>query len=301
MNIVIMGAGAIGSLFGALLAKKNTVILIGRKKHINAINKNGLIIENNTKINVKIAAQELIEHINFPPDLLLLTVKSFDTRDAIHQAKNVIDNHTLILSLQNGLDNIDKIKDIINPHQILIGITNHGAFFSKPGLIRHTGKGKTIIGNINGKKTPRIKHIAQILTEAGIETSIGKDIFKEMWIKAIINSSINPLTAIFNCKNGCLLKNPILENIVERICKESTTIAQSIGMNIQYEQTIRTTKDIIKNTAENYSSMVQSLQTRRKTEIDSINKKIVEVGKTRLVNVSLNTLLVDIIESLSPK
>jgi 2-dehydropantoate 2-reductase len=301
MNIIVMGAGAIGSLFGALLAKKNTVILIGRKSHIDAIHKKGLIIDNNTTINMKIAAHESIEYISDSPDLLLLTVKSFDTRNAIHQAKNIIDNHTLVLSLQNGLDNLDMIKNIINANQILMGITNHGAFFSKPGLIRHTGKGKTIIGEINGKKTRRIKHIANIFSDAGIKTSISEDIFREVWIKTIINSSINPLTAIFKCKNGYLLKNPILERTVERICKESTTIAQAAGMDIAYEQTIQTTKDIIKNTAENYSSMVQSLHTGRKTEIESINKKIVEVGKTNLIDSPLNTLLVEGIETLSSK
>ena len=130
MNIVVMGAGAIGSLFGGLLSKKNNVILIGRSPHVNAIRKNGLNIEDKTTLNVKIPAQDTINKVMLSPDLLILTVKSFDTRFAINQAIQIIDNDTIILSLQNGLDNIDKIKKVVDINQIIAGITTHGAFFA---------------------------------------------------------------------------------------------------------------------------------------------------------------------------
>ncbi|EMR74997.1 ketopantoate reductase [Thermoplasmatales archaeon SCGC AB-540-F20] len=298
MNIVIMGAGAIGSLFGALLSKKNNVMLIGRTSHVKTIRKNGLNIEDKTQLNVKIPAEDSIDKVTLSPDVLILTVKSFDTISAINQAMKIIDDDTIILTLQNGLDNIDMIEKVVDSKQIIAGITTHGAFFSKPGVIGHTGKGKTTLGKLNGKKTGRIKHIADLFNEVGIETIVSEDIIKEMWVKAIVNSSINPLTTFFQCKNGYLLENPILEKIVEKVCKESTSIAKANGINLLNQHTIQKTKEIIRNTSENHSSMLQSFKKGKKTEIDSINGKIVEIGKKHDIEPMINEVLVYLIESI---
>jgi len=140
MNIVILGAGAIGSLFGALLSKKNNVLLIGRMSHVNAIRKNGLTINGKTQLNVKISAEDSVDAVSFSVDLLIVTVKSYDTESAIDQAKQIIHNKTVVLSLQNGLDNITAIEHVVDRRQIIVGVTTHGAFFSKPGCIKHTGE-----------------------------------------------------------------------------------------------------------------------------------------------------------------
>ncbi|UCF12484.1 MAG: 2-dehydropantoate 2-reductase [Thermoplasmatales archaeon] len=301
MNIVVMGAGAIGSLFGGLLSNKNNVMLIGRTSHVNAIRKNGLNIEDKTQLNVMIPAEDSINKGMLSPDLLILTVKSFDTRAAIDQALQIIDDDTIILSLQNGLDNIAKIKKVVDINQIIAGITTHGAFFSKPGFIRHTGKGKTVLGELKGKKTKRIKHIAGLFNEAGIETIVSEDIIKEIWIKAIVNSSINPLTTFFQCKNGYLLKNPILEKIVEKVCKESTSIAKANGLDIFNQHTIKKTKEVIRSTSENHSSMLQSFKRGKKTEIDSINGKFVDIGRVHTIDPSMNEILIYLVKTMSGK
>jgi len=207
MNIVIVGAGAIGSLFGAFLSKENDVLLIGRKPHVSEIKKSGLFISGKTKLKVKINAEESIDTVTFSPDLLILTVKSYDTESAIKQAKKIIGKDTVVLSIQNGVDNIDKLKRHIDSDRIIAGVTTHGALFSKPGVIIHTGKGSMVLGELNGMESKRIENISKIFNSAGIESTISKNIGKEIWIKTIINSSINPLTTFFQCKNGYLLKN----------------------------------------------------------------------------------------------
>lgn len=298
MNIIIFGAGAIGSLLGAFLSKKNDVLLIGRKSHILSIKKNDLLIQGKTNLKIKIKAMEKVGGLKLKPDLLILTVKSYDTESAILQAKKTIDEDTIVLSLQNGLDNIDRIKQYISYENIIAGVTTHGAFFSEPGIIKHTGKGITILGELNGKKTERIENIVKCFNESGIETIFSKDIIKEIWFKAIINSSINPLTAIFKCKNGYLLENPILENLVEKICLESTKVANSEGVNLSHQSMIKKTKLVIRNTSENYSSMFQSLKKGKKTEIDFINGKIVDIGKRNNIKTPLNEVLIFLINML---
>ncbi len=298
MNIVIIGAGAIGSLFGALLLKNNNVWLIGRKSHISAIKKSGLVIEDKTQLNVKINAEESVDRITSFPDLLILTVKSYDTESAILEARKIISKDTIVLSLQNGLDSVDKIKKFVDCKKIIAGVTTHGAFFYKPGFIKHTGKGTTILGELNGQKTKRIVNIVDTFNGIGIETIVSKNIIRDLWTKAIVNSSINPLTTFFQCKNGYLLKNPILEKLVEKVCMESTNIANTDGLNLSYDEMFEKTKEVIRNTSENQSSMLQSFKKGKKTEIESINGKLVEIGRKHDIDVSLNEMLIYSIESL---
>jgi 2-dehydropantoate 2-reductase len=292
MNILIFGAGAIGSLMGAILSKNNNVLLIGRKNHVNAIKKSDLLIKGKTNLKVNIKAETTVEKITFKPDLLILTVKAYDTESGIIQAKKVIKSNTVVLSLQNGLDNIDKLKKHLLSKQIIAGITTHGATFSESGIIDHTGIGSTIIGELNGKVTDRIRRVVDFFNKAGIETNISDNIIQEIWIKAIVNSSINPLTTFFQCKNGYLLGNPILENLVEKIVEESTSIANAHGIKITPENMCIKTKNVIKNTKENYSSMLQSYKKGKKTEIDSINGKIVDIGKKHGKNPLMNEIMV---------
>jgi len=297
MNIVVLGAGAIGSLYGSLLSKKNYVTLIGSPKHINAIKKKGLTIKGKTQSNIKISAEVNIKKLEKSPELLILTVKSYDTVSAIRDIDTIINKNTTILSLQNGLDNIEKIKKIIDNKQIIAGTTTHGAFLVEPGIVEHTGLGNTILGELDGKILPRLKKIVKIFNNSLIKTHSSKNIIKEIWIKAIINSSINPLTTIFKCRNGYLLENPVLEQIVNSVCRESTIIANKNGIIISTKYMREKTKEVIRSTSENYSSMFQSFKNNKKTEIDSINGKLAFLGKIHNVDTSLNDILVDYIKT----
>ncbi len=298
MNVVVFGAGAIGSLFGALLAQKNTVVLVGRHPHITTIQKKGLRITGKTHRIVKTTAVESIKDISLQVDLILLTVKSYDTKTAARQLCQCIGDETMVLSLQNGLDNIEKIERFIDKKHILAGVTTQGALFSKPGEIIHTGFGKTILGELDGSSSKRLLGLVSLFNEAAIHTTASNDIKKEIWSKAIINSSINPLTAFLGCKNGYLLENPLLEKVVECICMESGRIASSEGISVSVEEMIQKTKEVILNTADNYSSMLQSIQQRKKTEIESINGKLVSIGEYHKINVSLNRILTELINSI---
>lgn len=298
MNITVVGAGSIGSLFGALLSKKNNVFLIGRKPHVNAINKSGLKIQGKTNLDVSIEAFESPKNVYINPDLIILAVKSYDTETAMKSAAPIIGDNTFVMSLQNGLDNIEKIEKFVNRKKILICITTHGAIFSKPGFIEHTGIGKTVLGGLDDKGNKNVENIANVFNKSGIKTTISSNIIKNIWIKAIVNSSINPLTAIFNCKNGYILENPVLEKILDKICEESSNIALSYGIDVVHSDMIRKTKEVIKDTYENRSSMLQSVLNCKKTEIDSINGALVEIGKRQDNETAMNEILIYSVKTL---
>jgi len=299
MNIVIVGAGAIGSLFGGLLSKKNTVVLVGRPPHAKAIQKEGLHISGKTRLHMNISAVSSTKDVSLAPDLVLITVKSYDTETAIAQTIPLLGKDTMVLSLQNGLGNVEKIEQVIERNRILAGVTTHGAIFSKPGAIIHTGIGKTILGELTRIPSKRLEDIVHVFNEAGIETSASTDIVKELWSKTIINSSINPITAVFQCNNGYLLKNPLLEKMVEYICTESTTIANQDEIPLNTVEMIERTREVIAQTSKNYSSMLQSIRQGKKTEIDSINGALARYGKYHGIATPLNSILVTLISSMN--
>jgi len=298
MNIVVFGSGAIGSFFGGVLSIKNNVVLVGRKNHVNEINKNGLEIRGKTQLKLKIKAVEQLKEIHFSPDLILLTVKAFDTTLAVKKILPFLSKDMILLSFQNGLDNYEQIKQVIPEEQILLGVTSHGVQFSNPGIIVHQGMGSTVIGEISKKETERLKKIASLFNEAGITIEVSHDILNDIWKKAIVNASINPLTSIFSCNNGYLLENPVLEYLVEKICRESVSVAHQQGYSFSNDELIQMTHKVIKDTEQNFSSMLQSIQQGKRTEIDQINGKISEIGIKKERNSSLNLLLTKIVKSL---
>jgi 2-dehydropantoate 2-reductase len=249
-------------------------------------------------MNVRITAEDSVNKIQNYPDLLIISVKAYDTEYAIKKAAHIIGKNTIVLSLQNGLDNIDKIQIIVNQKKIIAGVTTHGAIFNQPGIIQHTGVGKTIIGKLDGRRSADLRHIATMFNDTGIKTKISTDIIREIWIKAIINSSINPLTTLLQCKNGYLLENPILNYLIKQISEESTMVAKKNKILLSMEKMYKATKEVIIDTADNYSSMFQSYQKGKETEIDSINGIIVDLGKKFCINPIINEILLYSIKSI---
>ena len=298
MNIIVFGAGAIGSFLGGLLSKSNTVVLIGRAPHITKIQENGLIIQGKTTFQQKIPAYTDIKETPFEPELIILTTKSYDTEQAVKHIASVMTEQTHLLTFQNGLDNIDKIKQFIPKKQILAAITTQGCLYNAPGIITHTGVGRSLIGELNGKKTSRVNDLVKMFQNAGFPIKMSTNILKEIWMKGIINSSINPLTASISCKNGRILQNPILHHLMEKICTESTRVANTLGYKLSSTEMIQRTQEVIEETKENYSSMVQSLQRNQPTEINSINGMIIKKGLQTGCNISCNQTVTKIIQEL---
>ncbi len=158
--------------------------------------------------------------------------------------------------------------------------------------------GKTCFGELSGEKTSRIQHVVESCNAVGIKTSVSNHIVEDIVKKAIINASINPLTAFFQCFNGYLLQNPVLAHLVEKICLESTAIAQAQGFDLSSSDMIDETRQVIEKTSENHSSMLQSVQKKSKTEIDSINAKFMELGRKKGCDVFLNQVLTKLIHSI---
>ena len=294
-----MGAGAIGSLFGGLLAEGgNDITLIARESHVKTIKQNGLIIEGvSGKHVVKVKAVTTPSHLKEAFDLILLTVKAYDTGQAVIEAETLIRNKSVLLCLQNGLD-VEKIaSDIIGRDKVLRGVTTNGALLKKSGLVMHTGKGETIIGEMNRKITRRAQKIAEVFLKASLPSKVTNNIEGTVWTKILINAGINPFGALIGTKNGELITIPELKELMTETVIEGKNVAEKIDVKLDGDPVSLMIKTV-EMTAKNKNSMLQDIEKGKRTEIDFINGAISNLGKKNGVLTPLNTLLTHLVKGL---
>jgi 2-dehydropantoate 2-reductase len=306
MKILVFGAGAIGSFIGGMLSQNNDVTLIGRKPHLDAIKANGLKVKGKTNLTFYPTTAETVEKFveeqpDNKPELVIITVKSYNTHVAIQALEPVIDENTLILSLQNGLTNMETIKNYYRRSRVFGGVISHGVIFNEPGNIEHAGSGEITIGAFGHNALDEVKAVSDIFNTAGLSTIVTNNILGELWVKAAVNASINPLTAIIGKNNGYLLEVEEFTKLVENICGEVLQVGRAAGVQLPQCDIINKTKTVIKLTADNRSSMLQDIERGRQTEIDAINGAVVNVGKKYGVEAPINeslTILVKGIEKM---
>ncbi|MGL6105750.1 ketopantoate reductase family protein [Romboutsia sp.] len=300
MKIGLIGAGAMGSLFGGFLSQKNEVYLIDIwKEHVDAINTQGLIIEEENK-EKKFYPKATIDSSNLPTlDLIIIFVKSIHTSMAIKSHQNLINKNTLVLSLQNGYGNIEDLQTIVKKENIIAGTTSHGATVLNAGKIRHAGKGKTCIGAIESNSMDKVELIKNIMEECSIPTEISENILELIWSKLIINIGINPLTALLKVENGKLLNSNYTLNLMKKLVYEAIDVAKELNIYFDKETSLERVKNVAHLTANNKSSMLQDILNKRETEIDKINGAVVTIGKKNNISTPYNEMIVDLIKSTS--
>jgi len=299
MKIAVVGAGAMGSLFGGLLAESGADVWLYDiwDEHVNAINKNGLSIEREGKFrSVSVKATTDPNRIGIS-DLVIIFVKSTNTSQAAKTAKFLMDDSSLILTLQNGMGNADTIAEVIEPTRIIAGTTSHGATMLGPGSIRHAGIGPTTIGMWADGGKDKALYIAKFLTEAGIKTETVDDIQSVIWNKLLVNVGINAITALTGIKNGQLLDLPATRDISREAVEEAMELTRAQGVMIR-EDSVEHVFEIAKATSPNRSSMGQDVDNKRLTEIEAINGFVVREASKIGLKVPVNKTLTALIETL---
>lgn len=303
MKIAIVGPGAVGCLFAALLSKAGQeVILIDHdQQRAEFISENGLHIEGiggSYKITVPAAASpEAVAQA----EVILICVKSYHTVEATERLKPYLSDNCRILTLQNGVGNVEALSEIFGAEKVWGGVTAQGATYLGLGNVRHAGNGQTTIGAVIGPgQEKELEGFASLLTNAGIKANVAENVQNLVWSKLIINVGINALTAITALKNGQLLEFAGTEKLMELAVDEAEKVAAALKIEIIHEVPINQVKAVAEATAANVSSMLQDVLAKRRTEIDHINGAIVSIGKNHgiptPVNLSL-ALLVKTIES----
>lgn len=289
-QIIVLGAGAIGSTYGALLSKGNDVTLIGNKTHVKHIQMHGLDLIDERKQNFKLIAKTEINQIH-PNTLILLSTKTQDSIPALKQIKSILRTDSAILVLQNGLGIEFAVKEIAGKTEVFRGVTEIAAEFLAPGKIRYWN-GKTILA-----ESKSANEVAGIFTNVGLETCISEKMNEEIWRKLILNCVVNPLSALFQVRNNEILDKQ-LEWVRWEIVHECAAVAKEAGVDIflnpsKIDNKIRC--------YHNFSSMCQDILKRKKTEIDFLNGEIVKLGKKHNISTPVNQTITRLVKFLEKK
>jgi 2-dehydropantoate 2-reductase len=301
MRIVIIGPGAMGCLFAAFLSKsKEEVWLLDKRKdRASLIKEQGVVVEGvsgNWKAAVKIStdAKEIGK-----VDLVIVATKSYDTKEALTQAKPLIGERTQVLTLQNGIGNIEIISEVLGSDEnIIAGVTNLGATLIKPGHTRLAGKGESIIGRLDGKLPVEMRAVRELFNKTGLEAKFSRDIKSLLWSKLIINTGINALTAITRLNNAKLLDYEGTRKIMRESVVEAVKIAKRKRIKLVYDDPLAKVEAVCEATSTNVSSMLQDVLKKKRTEIDFINGVIVRLGQEMEISVFTNIMLVDLVKTI---
>ena len=225
-------------------------------------------------------------------------MKSYDTKEAIIHAKSLVGDNTRVLTLQNGIGNIEIIGEVVGADRVIGGVTNEGATLLDIGHIRHAGRGETVIGRIDGKIPVELRAIREIFNKVGFETRISRDIKGLLWSKLIINVGINALTAVTRLNNGRLIEFEGTRKILRDAVTEATKIAKRKRIKLIYDDPLAKVEAVCEATATNVSSMLQDVLRKKRTEIDFINGVIVRQGQELSIPVQVNSILVDLVKTI---
>ena len=301
MKIAVVGAGAMGSLFGALLTESQNEVWLYDVwvEHVHAINDSGLIIERmgktrRVRINATTNPKE-IGHV----ELVIIFVKSTQTQSASRAAAGLAAQDGSVMTLQNGMGNADIISELIEPARIIAGTTSHGATMLGPGNIRHAGAGATIIGSWSKSKQEfvRARYFSEFFTQAGIQTDAVEDVHKVVWNKLLINIGINAITALTGITNGQVLDLEATREMSRSAVEEAMSVAHALGIDVGPEVVDQVFK-VAKGTDVNRSSMGQDVDNQRQTEISAINGYIVREADKLGLEVPVNRTLTALVETL---
>jgi len=300
LRIAVLGAGSIGILFGTLLHESgNEVTLYNRNRNIvKAVRRNGARVQEGRRI---IQARIPIET---PPrnlrghDIALVTVKAYDTLDVARKYRGSVDSGTTVLSLQNGLGNYETLARYLGKRSVIVGSTTEAALMEKPGLVVHTGHGQTWLGEYDGRKSARSDRIGQVLRKAGLPARPTLDIRGIVWKKAIVNSAINSLSALTRLTNGELGHSKYLRTMIREVVREGSSVADAEGVGLGARTLMGFTTRILLTTAQNRSSMLQDIESRRRTEIEQLNGILVEYGRKHQVQTPVNSILLHLVRAL---
>lgn len=300
MKIVIVGPGAMGCLFAAFLSKsKEEIWLFDKDKERSAkIEKQGITVDGfSSTWQVQLRATSDAKAVG-EADVIVICVKAYDTKSALLPIKSLVGESTSVLTLQNGIGNIEVIAEVFGPDKVIGGVTNLAATLLDAGHVKFTGKGETVLGRIDGKIPVELRSIREVFNKAGLDTRISRDIKGLLWSKLIINAGINALTAITRVNNGRLLELENLRKIARNAVTEAVKVAKRKRVKLAYDDPLAKVEAVCEATSANISSMLQDVLRKKRTEIDFINGVIVRQAQELDIPVPVNEVLVGLVKTI---
>ena len=269
MEVLVYGAGALGSLVGGLLAREHDVTLVGRDPHVRRIRADGLRIDG--AVEARVSPRALTDGTHRAADLALVTTKAYDT-DAAARALATGEYGT-VCSLQNGLTE-ERLVAALDA-TVLAGTASYGARLVEPGRVTCTGVGEVVIGALSGGPSPAAARVGAAFDAAGVETVVADDMPVRRFEKLAVNAGINGPSALARTENGATLDGPA-GDVSREAARETARVARAAGVELSDERAVDAVERVAADTAANRSSMREDLANERRTEVDAIYGAVVD-------------------------
>ena len=294
MHIAVMGAGAVGCYYGGLLARAgHTVTLIARPSHVQAIAAHGLRLQTATSDeHIALNANSDVAALK-DAELVLFCVKSSDTESAGAQMKACLRKDATVLSLQNGVDNAQRLQAVLG-QDVIATVVYVATAMAGPGHVQHFGRGDLVLG-----QHARSEQLAQLLSEAGIPSTVSNNVQGALWTKLIINCTYNAASAITQRPYGELVQQPGMWQLMRSAHDECIAVAHAAGVRLD-APLWPMIENIARTMQGQYSSTAQDLQKSKATEIDHLNGFIVRQGQQLGVSTPVNAALQTLVKALQP-
>ena len=288
--VIVLGAGAIGSVYAVKLSATHAVTVVARRDHVEAITSAGLQLIGRETITARVDATTQIQSIA-PRTIIFLTTKVNASEEALAPIAELVRDDTVIVCIQNGLDSEGIARRAVGGRGIVLrAITQFGAIFQSPGVINFTASGYTLLEN-----GPRSAGIADMLTGCGLDGRVSADIKTEIWRKLIYNCVINPITAITGTDVGGIADSR-LDPLKQLVIDECLAVARSAGVHFDVDF-LATIAEVF-GASRTIASMRQDLMRGRPTEIDHMNGAVVDLGQRTGIACPVNAALVAIIQAM---
>lgn len=280
MNIVVFGAGGVGGYFGGKLAQAgNDVTFIARGKHLQAIKSNGLLIKSiqgDFKVHPKVTDD--VTNIK-NPDLVILGVKSWQVEDVAVQLKPIIREHTMVLPLQNGADNADKLKAVLPHENVLAGLCKIVSRVESPGIIDHFAFDPEIVfSEYDNENSKRVQNLSMLFDNAGIKNKVSEDIHLDIWKKFLFIATVSGIGALTRVEFGAMRDDEHIRQIMYQTANEIVAVANAKGIALTNDDIEMILKIVDNLNAKTTASMQRDIMDGRPSELDNFNGYIVRQG-----------------------
>jgi 2-dehydropantoate 2-reductase len=298
MDFLVVGPGAMGCLFAAKLkiAGHDVTLLDYRPERAALISDNGIRVEGIAG-EYKVRVPTMTQEVPRTPEVVLICVKANSTRQAAQGLRPCIGPETRILTLQNGLGNLDTLVELFGAHRVLGGVTAEAATLLGPGHIRHAGKGHTLIGP-SAPQEDVLKQIVSAFADAGFEAQEVDQVEDVIWGKLIVNVGINALTALTRLKNGRLPELGGTRKVMENAVREAVAVAAAKHIRLPYADPLARVTEVCRATSGNIASMLQDVLHQRVTEVAFINGAIVREAQALGIPTPVNDTLTSLVEAV---
>ena len=302
MKIAVLGGGAMGSLFGGYLSRKNDVVVVDvYQALVDKVNAEGLKIHEPDGSVTHVHPKMVTTTAGLAPvDLMIVFVKAMFSESAIRTNSALIGPNTYLMTLQNGSGHEDTLKKFVDLEHVVIGTTQHNCAVGDLGEVRHGGSGQTHIGCLTGDVN-RLQAIADAFSVSGLSCDCDPNVLKLIWAKMFTNVSASVLTGVLQVPLGYIAENANAWATCEKLIREAVAVAAGEGLDFDVDEKIAEVRKVCENSPTGLTSIYADLNKGRKTEVDTISGSVVRASRRNGVPAPTHEAMVNLVHALEGK